>query len=310
MNVDPEFTKVSLLLPFDSVSTFSDKSYRTKTLTRFNVTMSTVQKVWTTQSAFFDSWQYYFTLPQNEEFDFGVGDFCIEFWFYSWTSTPSSENAFLSCNNSTYVDGCARLKWGSLAQSIALFANVSGVDTTIIQRTSFPHGVWNYITLSRSGNTFRFFRDGILLGASATYAGPVNFSIGGTNIGRRERGDRTVYGWMQDLRITKGAARYVENFWVPQRQHLHTTALGSIGGTVYELTNSVFVPGSYPVRVCNRETGEVYHSVNSNESGAYLVEGVWLHDASDNLLEYYVVAIDQTAPILTQSAIVDKVVPT
>ena len=72
---------------------------------------------------------------------------------------------------------------------------------------------WHHVAYTREGNTFRGFLDGTLLG-SATSSQAVY--QGNTWIGARSDGaGESFSGYMEDVRITKGLARYTASFSVP-----------------------------------------------------------------------------------------------
>lgn len=82
---------------------------------------------------------------------------------------------------------------------------------------------WHHVAVTRQGNTYRFFFDGILMAtvtASATPYRDTNkrFSIGGDNAGWS---DRFFSGFIDEMRITKGVARYTASFAVPILPFVH-----------------------------------------------------------------------------------------
>ena len=77
-------------------------------------------------------------------------------------------------------------------------------------------GQWYHVAVSRSGNSFRAFIDGVQIGSTVIYSGTAYIpTAGGISIGAAEpyiSGGSFFDGYMQDLRITKGLARYTANF--------------------------------------------------------------------------------------------------
>ena len=69
------------------------------------------------------------------------------------------------------------------------------------------------MAITRQNGTCRLFVDGILA-ASATIAGSCT-SSNPLNIGYNQRDNTYVTGYIDDLRITKGIARYTSNFTPP-----------------------------------------------------------------------------------------------
>jgi hypothetical protein len=79
--------------------------------------------------------------------------------------------------------------------------------------TSILDGNWHHIAITRASGTNRMFFDGVLQGSvtsdSTNYTAPNNMQIGTSST----YGDFS--GYLDDLRITKGYARYTSNFTPP-----------------------------------------------------------------------------------------------
>jgi hypothetical protein len=74
-------------------------------------------------------------------------------------------------------------------------------------------GQWYHIALARIGGTVRYFINGIQ-GASATMTTNL-LSAANPYIGSNYVPDAYVNGYMDDFRVTKGIARYTQNFIPP-----------------------------------------------------------------------------------------------
>jgi hypothetical protein len=73
---------------------------------------------------------------------------------------------------------------------------------------------WYHVALSRNGTSMRIFVNGSQGGTTQTTSQSYEFTTTSTAIGSA---GATFYlnGYIQDLRITKGLARYTANFSVP-----------------------------------------------------------------------------------------------
>jgi len=75
---------------------------------------------------------------------------------------------------------------------------------------------WYHIAWCRSGSSLRAFVDGVQIGSTATntnaYNGGTNYSVIGASDASNTR---SLNGFLDDLRITKGYARYTSNFTAP-----------------------------------------------------------------------------------------------
>jgi hypothetical protein len=124
-----------------------------------------------------------------------TGDFTIECWI-----------RFNVVGNGQIVTGLAAtntLYWQYYSSQLAFGQNnVSSIAATNWSPSS---GVWYHIAVTRSGSTVRQFVDGTQLGSNATSS--ASFANGPIQIG--DGGAGGFNGYIQDLRITKGYARYV-----------------------------------------------------------------------------------------------------
>lgn len=223
---DPHWANVVSLLHFDGTdggTTFIDETGKTWTPAG-NVQIDTAQSKFGGASGLFDGngdWLYH---GASTDFDFGTGDFTIECWLRRNSYSDNFQGIFASDGASYGVD----------ANTILAFGNSTGVNVSQRQRVGFGGynldtaaatlltaqlslGVWYHVAATRSGNTFRLFLDGVLQGSS-TYSGSMNFNGGGgTRIGSNRWDGSTgeYHGWIDELRITKGVARYTANFTAP-----------------------------------------------------------------------------------------------
>jgi prepilin-type N-terminal cleavage/methylation domain-containing protein len=205
---DPFFSNVSLLLKFNGTNgstTFVDSKNGFPITPVGNAQISTAQSRWDGASGLFDGNGDYLNIATNSAFDFGTGDFTVEAWVYplgilgDWfiASAASTGGLFFGYTNSQGPVG-----WGIGRANIA-WDFLSGALTTT--------NTWYHLAVSRSGTNVRFFVDGVQVGATSTNSQSYNISTGGLNIGSQ---GPALYlnGYIDELRITKGVARYTTNF--------------------------------------------------------------------------------------------------
>jgi len=102
---------------------------------------------------------------------------------------------------------------GHLAFSAADEANEYWVANEVAApKTDWATGTWYHIALTRSDGTFYFFIDGQLQ-VTYVYAGPLYGS--GVNIGAWCPDERNFHGYIDEVRVSKGIARWVEAFVPP-----------------------------------------------------------------------------------------------
>jgi hypothetical protein len=171
-----------------------------------NAQISTAQSKFGGSSMYFDGTGDYLLVPNNVNLRFGTGNFTIEFWVYQNTIT-----GYHTAYSFGYAAASAILiqtsngtgKWdvyigGSLAASDA--------------GSSVSANTWYHIAVVRSGSTVTIYRNGVSVG-SGTSAVAINDSTNPLTIGAGS----TYYlnGYIDDLRVTKGYARYTTNFTPP-----------------------------------------------------------------------------------------------
>jgi hypothetical protein len=152
----------------------------------------------------------YISAPTSDIFDLaGNVVWTIEGWFY-WSSVSGEQTLVEKFTGGT-GPGWTLYKLntsnaiGFYSGSSATFSNAIGTVTS---------GQWYHVALTRdAAGTVRGFLDGTL-NASGTYS-IGNNSTGNLYIGARNGSANYMNGYVQDLRITKGLARYTANFTPP-----------------------------------------------------------------------------------------------
>jgi hypothetical protein len=138
----------------------------------------------------------------------GAGDFTVECWIY-----PSS----LSGSN----QGVFSVGTTDVAEAFAIYTTATGTINLYAsnnERINSSAGViatgnWYHVALTRSGTTIKLFLNGTQVGSS--YTSSQNFSSTTINVGWGYGGFVQFNGYIDDLRITKGYARYTSNFTPP-----------------------------------------------------------------------------------------------
>jgi hypothetical protein len=94
----------------------------------------------------------------------------------------------------------------------------------VASSTTVSLNTWTHIAITRSGSTWRCFVNGTLE-ATATAAVTLYTGTGLISSGANPVGDNSLTGYIDELRITKGYARYTATFTPP------TAAFPNIGPT-------------------------------------------------------------------------------
>lgn len=229
---DLYYDNVSLLLHCDGTdgsTTFTDHSPTPKTVTVYgNAHIETDQSQFGGASAYFDGGNDGLMLA---DLALGTGACTIEMWIKTSSSVQyaqliGNEPGFtLMVNHASSTSGDFAL----YVPSGLLLTSVSG---------DWNDGAWHHIALVRSGNTVTLYTDGSANG-TGTYTG----SLSGSNMWLARNNvfaPRNMVGYLDEIRITKGVARYTANFTPP------TEAFPDDNGLVpaTPLTLAAFAPSS------------------------------------------------------------------
>jgi hypothetical protein len=200
-------TNTSLLLNFTNAGIY-DATSKNDLETVGNAQISTaISAKWGSGSMYFDGNGDYLQTPSNPILPFGTGDFTIEFWAY-WAGGSFTSYA-------TAID----TRNGSVAAGLAIAANITtgawyvSISAQEILGTVAAAASWQHIAVTRSGTSLRLFVNGTQTGS--TYTSSNDFSNTTLRVGLRPDNQYPWNGYLQDLRITKGYARYTSNFTAP-----------------------------------------------------------------------------------------------
>jgi hypothetical protein len=207
----PTSGQVSLLCDFTNGGIFDNT--KKNVLTTFgNAKVSTSVVKYGTGSMYFDGTGDYLTAPASNNFNFANGTpFTVEFW-----ANPSAYKSGSGFDGYGTIISTAKVfnaGWRiEMATEISFYTyNNSAVITTPISLNT-----WTHIAVVHDGTNTKMYKDGVLSGsAAATWTASTSDLV----IGGLMSGSFTYYynGYIDDLRITKGVARYTANFTPPAR---------------------------------------------------------------------------------------------
>jgi hypothetical protein len=224
---DANWNNVSLLLTGDDLV---DHSSTPKTITNTgSVSVNNTTKKYGTGSMYFSgsstgAMTTMLTVPTSSALDIKTGDFTIELWINT-TSTQNYSRIFMI--NSTYTTGSVGLYYDTGTGKLGFFVYDTGVGLASLAAPAL--NTWHHVAVTRSGNTFTLFLNGELQQTTTNALAMYSTSTPYYTIGN---GDASVggyspfTGYIDDLRVTKGVARYTSNF-TPPTAALPTSAGGS-----------------------------------------------------------------------------------
>jgi hypothetical protein len=232
------------------------------------------------------------------DLDLGASDWTIEFW----AKANSTANGGLLHRG--YYDS-ATTNWTGLAFSIRklsgatvrfYFYGVSAATEQYIDVANcLPVGSWVHVAMVRRANTGYIYVNGVLSGTLASLNTPAA-STQSLRIGLCDYSAASEYfdGFMDDIRITKGIARYTTDFTPPALAFPDGQAM--ISGTVRDASGALC---SRTVNAHSRATGRLLGTAVSDP-----VTGVYSIGAAETC---YVVVLDSTGDY--DALILDRINP-
>lgn len=197
-------------------TTFTDVSNSAKTITTYgNTTHSTaVAPPFGTSSIYFDGSGDYLSLADSADFAFGSGDFTIECWVYIATAIGGGSYPTIVSQRAAYNSNYSWIIFLT-TNDIYFYCSSNGTaDFKTISSTHAGVGVWAHFAVVRYGDSLYLFRNGVRvntvtgLSTTALYDSSSPVRIGATD----SAVGAYFNGYIKDLRVTKGIARYTQNF--------------------------------------------------------------------------------------------------
>jgi hypothetical protein len=162
----------------------------------------------------FDGTGDYLIFPsaQTQNFVYGTGNFTIEFWFYM-SALAGSGNYYVLYDGRPSSTSGAYVNLGIGNATPESYVN----GATVITGSALSANTWYHFAYARSGSSTKMFINGSQVGSTYTdttnYLNAADRPVIGTN--GFNVAQYNFNGYIDDLRITKGYARYTANFTPP-----------------------------------------------------------------------------------------------
>lgn len=219
---DPFFSNVSLLLHCDGTNgstTIVDSSGSPKTVTAVgNAQISTAQSKFGGGSLLFDGNGDAATIPNtNNAFTFSTNTYTFECFIRpvalsSFKILLDASAAFTGFFGTLYLaHNGTTLVWGTRSNTGSQYPYVEATGGTLTTNT------WQHVALSVDSGAAKAFIDGVAVGSPITFSTPA-FTPAGFGVGHFVNTFDPTFsfnGYIDEVRITKGVARYSSNFVAP-----------------------------------------------------------------------------------------------
>lgn len=176
-----------------------------------NTTTSTAVTKYAASSIYFDGTGDYIDTGKNLHGDFGTGDFTVEAWVY-YNGTVNTTRSIFGAGPSDPSDefmlavlstGGVYFDWGDTSTQFIVSAN-----------SLVSANTWHHVAVTRSGTQLDVWLDGTSVASSSSHS----FNYSGTStfkIGMARNGGLYWNGYVEDVRVTNGLARYTAAFTPP-----------------------------------------------------------------------------------------------
>ena len=234
--------------------------------------------IYGTGSLEFDGSGDYLKIPQNDDLELGSGDYTIECWV-NISAAASVGGIFSKGLPSTLNTSTWSLEFNTTNNYVSWYVQAASTSYIITGSQNIKTSKWIHIAVTRSGNDTKLFVNGVQDGS--TYTGGYTIATGGDlylGTGFYDPTTRTITGYIDDFRITKGVARYTSNFTPPTEIDL---ALDTHAEYV-----TLFLDGDGPANGQNNTfTDSSTNDFTITESGS-VVQGVF-SPYGDNWSNYF-----------------------
>ena len=258
-----------LAIPGDTIADVSHvadlrNSGSAKTLTnQGNVSVSSGQsRLYGSSMRFNATGDSYLKGGGNSDYAFGTGQFTIEFWFYNLdTNADSTQRGIMQVSGATaglstsYTNGWfigTGINASSTHDNAIRFRLGDSSNNQIGGNQGTPNE-WHHVAVTRdSSNVIRMFVDGEIID-SVTNA--YDFSASYLAIGGYYNTSYILDGYLQDIRLYKGTAKYTAKYKPPTRNDFTVNNIFNATGTI---TPSGAATGGLPILNVTTSAGTAY----------------------------------------------------
>ena len=204
------------------------------------------------------SQKQYFIIDNHEDFQFGTGDWTIEYWWNGVQQSSGGYNSVITTMITSNESGTWRVGHTFNDNNQIYFARGTGSGfTDVTFDVNVNDNKWHHIAFVRSSGTIIPFVDGVDRTADKT-----NGSVSDGNnmtttnrviIGFNDRDNDYLQGHVSNLRVIKGTALYTSNFTPPT-------------GELQKLSGTSLLCFQSPSNILKEETGKILQPYRDGSS--------------------------------------------
>lgn len=205
---------------FDGDTNFVDSSDNNTITSSGSVMHSTTRAKFGNSSIFFSDLGY--LLPSaNENLNLGK-IFTIDFW----VNFPENSTMYPLLIGGESRPFCLYLDVRSSLSRVSLQSETTGLRCTIDY--TFSYNEWYHMALVGNGDTYMVFIDGVLAFSGSNHQ-DLNLNENLVIGGHLPDGRFLTKGYIEEFRVSKGIARWIENFTPPETAYSAVTPIANAG---------------------------------------------------------------------------------
>ena len=213
-------SNVSMLMNFTQAAIY-DVTGRNVIQTIAPAQVSNVTYKYGTGSLYFPTKTAAFQIYNHPHLTQMVADFTIECWVYPMDTALTSTWGVIDGRQAGGTAAAYQLGLNNYSASAPIGWQMFYYNGTVYQSTTtrIQGNVWTHCAWVRSGTTLTFYADGVPNGTATVSGAQIGATTAPIYIGTKDNGIAGYgsTGYIDDLRITNGIARYTSGFTVPTK---------------------------------------------------------------------------------------------
>jgi len=156
--------------------------------------------------------------PDSEDWNLGSGAFTIDFWI-RWDGPPGVTGILGQSNG-----GGAQPKWGIFWNAppgtppnsfVVHYYDTTNTRRDVVWSWAPAADTWYHLAIVRNGNSWYLFVDGVQTGGTQAQSSAIPNSVSVLRVGHDGEMSTSSRGYIDEVRISKGIARWTSNFAPP-----------------------------------------------------------------------------------------------
>jgi hypothetical protein len=161
----------------------------------------------------------YLTTPADASFNMGTGDYTIDFQIKT-TQNATAIPIYQGNDGGTPSTVAILFQFAGNLLAWSYDFKLYPSHHAIVTTSTINDGLWHHIATVRTGDNFMLFADGIQEGGTQTSVGYENVASANViTVGKQGSSANQFIGWIDELQISKGIARWTSNFTPPTKAY-------------------------------------------------------------------------------------------